>query len=162
MNFLFTLILYAVVAVLMALSFLRDRGKTRLALKRAWNMFLNILPQFMLVVSFAAFFLVLVPTQTIEELLGTDSGIYGLVLAACAGAAALVPVMAVFPVVSQLLAHGAGVAQMAVFISTLTTVGLVTLPLESRYLGRKTALLRNLLFFLFAFLTAAVAGRVLP
>jgi hypothetical protein len=51
--------------------------------------------------------------------------------------------------------------QIAVFISTLTTVGLVTLPLEIRYLGKKTAVLRNLLALLFSFAAAAVTGVVL-
>ena len=51
--------------------------------------------------------------------------------------------------------------QIAVFISTLTTVGIVTLPLEIRYLGEKVALLRNILAFLFSFAVAAVTGLVL-
>jgi hypothetical protein len=51
-----------------------------------------------------------------------------------------------------LLDHGAGVAQMAVFISTLMMVGVVTLPLEIRYFGVKAAVWRNLLAYCYAFL----------
>ena len=88
--------------------------------------------------------------------MGTESGIRGMLLAAVTGAAALVPVLAVFPVVSELLKNGAGTAQMAVFISTLTTVGIVTIPLEVKYMGAKAAVLRNLLFFLLAFATSSL------
>ena len=45
---------------------------------------------------------------------------------------------------------------MAVFISTLTTVGIVTIPLEVKYMGPKAAVLRNLLFFLLAFATSSL------
>lgn len=45
---------------------------------------------------------------------------------------------------------------MGVFISTLTTVGIVTIPLEVKYMGAKAAVLRNLLFFLLAFATSSL------
>ena len=98
----------------------------------------------------------ILPPKTVQTLMGTESGIRGMLLAAVTGAAALVPVLAVFPVVSELLKNGAGTAQMAVFISTLTTVGIVTIPLEVKYMGAKAAVLRNLLFFLLAFATSSL------
>ena len=63
--------------------------------------------------------------------------------------------------VSELLKNGAGTAQMAIFISTLTTVGFITIPLEIKYLGVKTAVLRNILFFLAAFVTSYLLGVML-
>ena len=98
----------------------------------------------------------ILPSKTVQTLMGTESGIRGMLLAAVTGAAALVPVLAVFPVVSELLKNGAGTAQMGVFISTLTTVGIVTIPLEVKYMGAKAAVLRNLLFFLLAFATSSL------
>jgi len=50
---------------------------------------------------------------------------------------------------------------MAVFISTLTTVGIATLPLEIRYLGVKASILRNLFFFVSAFITSWALGVIL-
>ena len=40
-------------------------------------------------------------------------------------------------------------------------VGLVPLPMEAKYLGKKAAVLRNVLAFLFAFATAFIIGAVL-
>ena len=47
---------------------------------------------------------------------------------------------------------------MAVFVSALTTVGIITILVEVKYLGRKTAILRNVLAFLFSFTIAYLMG----
>ncbi len=161
MNTGFTLFFYGLSAILLSLSFRKDREKTNRAVKKAVFMMLGVLPYFLtiLLVTGTAFFIL--PSKTVQTLMGTESGIRGMLLAAVTGAAALVPVLAVFPVVSELLKNGAGTAQMAVFISTLTTVGIVTIPLEVKYMGAKAAVLRNLLFFLLAFATSSLLEMLL-
>lgn len=154
MNTVFICALYATALLFLLASLLRDRRKTRLALKKAVHMFAGVLPQFISVLLFSGLLLALLPPQAIGRLLGREAGLGGMLFSALVGAVALVPVMVVFPLVGQLLEDGAGIAQMAVFISTLTTVGIVTLPMEIRYWGKKAALLRNLLAFLAAFLIA--------
>jgi uncharacterized membrane protein YraQ (UPF0718 family) len=52
----------------------------------------------------------------------------------------------------MLLENGAGMAQMAVFISTLMMVGVVTFPLESRYFRFRATLWRNILAYFYAFI----------
>ena len=148
MNTGFTLFFYGLSAILLSLSFRKDREKTNRAVRKALFMMLGVLPYFLIIF--------ILPPKTVQTLMGTESGIRGMLLAAVTGAAALVPVLAVFPVVSELLKNGAGTAQMAVFISTLTTVGIVTIPLEVKYMGVKAAVLRNLLFFLLAFATSSL------
>lgn len=157
----FTVMLYGAAAVSLSVSIWKDRKKTRQAMQKALRMFLGILPHFLLILLLTGILLTTVTPQFIESMIGSESGIQGMLLAALTGAVALVPVLAVFPIVSELLENGAGISQMAVFISTLTTVGIVTLPLEMKYLGRKAALLRNALFFLFAFVTSLGLGAVL-
>ena len=44
------------------------------------------------------------------------------------------------------------------FISTLMMVGVVTLPVEIKYFGKKLAIYRNLLAFLFSFIVAYIIG----
>ncbi|HCA30303.1 MAG TPA: permease, partial [Ruminococcaceae bacterium] len=46
MNAAFTYSLYIVAAVLLGISFVNDKKKTALSLKRAWKMFINMLPQY--------------------------------------------------------------------------------------------------------------------
>jgi hypothetical protein len=59
-----------------------------------------------------------------------------------------------------LLNSGAGYMQIAVFVSTLMMVGVVTLPVEIKYFGKKVTFLRNLIAFLFSFFVAYIIGRV--
>lgn len=161
MDAIFTYILYGLAVCLLGLSSLRDKRKTGMALRRAGRMFLNVLPQFIAILFLAGLVLAILEPAAIERIIGTESGVWGMLLAAGVGSIILVPALIAFPIVSELLANGAGVAQMAVFISTLTTVGIVTLPLETRYFGKKVALFRNALAFLFSFALAFVVGVVL-
>ena len=47
------------------------------------------------------------------------------------------------------------------YLSTLTMVGLLTIPIETKYLGKKIAVLRNVLAFVFSFITAYLMGVLL-
>lgn len=161
MDNLFTYSLYGVTAVLLAISYVKDRNKTMLSLKRAWKMFLNVLPQFISILFLAGLLLAAVSPETVQCIIGAQSGFRGMLTAALLGAVTLVPVLVAFPVAARLLQNGAGVTQTAVFISTLTMVGFVTLPMEIKYLGKKAAVLRNALAFLFSFAAAFLIGVLL-
>ncbi|RAL68816.1 hypothetical protein C1G86_1545 [Dehalococcoides mccartyi] len=50
---------------------------------------------------------------------------------------------------------------MATFMTTLMMVGVVTLPLEIRYFGKRVAITRNLLNFVAAIIIGLVVGVVL-
>ena len=160
MDSVFTYSLYGVATALLGMSFLKDKKKTALSLKRAWTMFINVLPQFMAILLLVGLLLALVTPQTIQRVIGAESGFLGMLIISLFGAVALVPVLIAFPVAAELLNNGAGIAQIAVFISTLTMVGFVTLPMEMKYLGKKVAVLRNVLSYLFAFITAFIIGAI--
>lgn len=161
MDAFFTCSLYSVTAVLLGVSFLKDKRKTVLSLKKAWQMFTHVLPQFISILFLVGLLLAVVTPETIQRVIGVESGFAGMLTAGLLGAVALVPVLAAFPVAAELLQNGAGITQITVFISTLTMVGFVTLPMEIKYLGKKAAVLRNVLAFLFAFATAFIMGVVL-
>ena len=124
-------------------------------------MFVNVLPQFIAILLLVGFLLAVVTPETIQKVIGAESGFVGMLITSLLGAIALVPALIAFPVAAELLNNGAGVTQIAVFISTLTMVGFVTLPMEIKYLGKKVAVLRNTLAYLFAFVTAFLIGVVL-
>jgi len=157
----FTYSLYGVAAILLGISFVKDKKKTALSLKRAWKMFVNVLPQFVAILLLIGLLLAVVTPETIQRVIGTESGFVGMVITSLLGAIALIPALIAFPVAAELLNNGAGITQIAVFISTLTMVGFVTLPMETKYLGKKVAVLRNVLAYLFAFATAFVIGAIL-
>jgi len=156
-----TIVLYAVTAALLVLSAVKDRKKTLQALKKAWKSFENILPQFLTILVFIGLMLAVLTPEQISVVLGARSGWLGMVLASLLGSVTLIPGFIAFPLASALLKNGAGFMQIAVFVSTLMMVGIVTLPLEIRTFGRKAALTRNLLAYVFSFGVALVIGVVL-
>ena len=154
----FTYALYGAAVLLLGISFMKDKGKTALSLKRAWKMFVTVLPQFVGILLLVGLLLALIKPETMQYIIGTESGLAGMVIASLLGVVLLIPALIAFPIGAKLLENGAGVAQIVVFISTLTTVGLITLPLEAKYLGKKLAVIRNLLSYLRAFLVAYIMG----
>lgn len=105
-----------------------------------------MLPQFIYILLLMGLLLAIFDADTIRSYIGAESGLTGMVISALTGSISLIPALIAFPVASELLNNGAGIMQIAVFISTLTTVGFVTVPIEIKYLGKKIALLRNILF----------------
>ena len=157
----FTKILYGAAAFGVFVSFMKDRSKTKLALKKAWKSFENILPSVLTVLLLIGFVLTLLDEQAISKLLGADSGILGMAIAAVIGCVTLIPGFVAFPLAASLVAAGAGYAQIAVFISTLMMVGVATLPLEIQYFGKRVAAKRNILSLIFAIITSCIVGVIM-
>lgn len=157
----YTIILYLLAFVFLIFSFIKDKNKTKKALKKAWKAFENILPQFLSILIIIGIMLVTLTPEMISKLIGYQSSWRGMLLAAIVGSITLIPGFVAFPLASALLKSGAGYMQIAVFISTLMMVGIVTIPLEIKYFGRKLTILRNTMAFIFSFVVAGVMGVVL-
>ena len=155
-----TYILYGIATLLLALSFFKDKKKTKKSLKKAWKSFENILPQFLVVLLLVGVLLAVLNTDVISKIIGSGSGWLGVVLAATVGAITLIPGFVAFPMASMLLQGGAGYMQIGAFVSTLMMVGVVTLPVEIKYFGKRVAILRNCIAFIFSFVIAYIIGLV--
>jgi len=62
---------------------------------------------------------------------------------------------------ASLLDKGAQVSSVAVFLTTLTMIGIIILPLEIKVMGKKFALLRNGISFIIAVVIAFLMGVIL-
>ncbi len=82
-------------------------------------------------------------------------------LAAVLGSIVLIPGFVAFPLAASLLAAGAGYGQIAMLLTTLMMVGIVTLPLEAQYFGKRLAVERNALAFAYAVLSSCILGGIL-
>ncbi|MBK5263157.1 MAG: permease [Peptostreptococcaceae bacterium] len=131
-----------------------------MALKKAWKAFENILPEFLVVILMVGFLLAIVNPDVISKLIGSNSGWLGVMLAAIVGAVTLIPGFVAFPMAALLLQGGAGYMQIGAFVSTLMMVGIITMPVEIKYFGKKLTILRNVLAFIFSFLVAYVISLV--
>lgn len=153
-------IFYGLAIVLLILSFIKDKKKTKMALKKAWKAFENILPEFLVVILLVGFLLAILNPETISKIIGSESGWFGVILAGIIGSITLIPGFVAFPTAAILLENGAGYMQIAAFVSTLMMVGIITIPVEVKYFGKKISILRNVLAFFFSFLVATIIGMV--
>ena len=154
------IILYLSAIVLTMVSFFKDKDKTKMALKKSIKSFENILPTLLCVMITIGILLSLIDNETIVKFLGASSGIKGVIIAALLGSITMMAGFIAFPLGATLLQSGAGVAQVAALISTIMMVGILTIPMEEKYWGRKATLLRNGLGFIFSIIAALIIGVV--
>ena len=147
--------------VLTLLSLLLDRKKTVMGLKKGWKMFQNIAIPFLNILILVSLALYVVPPSLIVKYLGPGSGWGGQMIAAIVGSITLIPGFISYPIASVLIKEGASYAIVATFMTTLMMVGVVTLPLEIAYFGRKVAILRNVLNFITAIVIGTFVGFIL-
>ena len=134
------------------LSLLFDHRKTMKGIKKGLTMFLNLLPLLLLMLALISVVLFLIPNETLIRYMGKGSGIEGWTIAALLGSVALIPGFIAYPLCGILIKSGVAYTTIAVFITTLTMVGIVTLPLEAKFFGWKTSIIRNTLSFIAALL----------
>ena len=130
-------------------SLVKNRGKTVQALRAALrSVLIGLLLGF-------------VPTETIGRIVGEGSGVTGVLSAGLLGSILHIPSLVSFPLGGSLMEAGASTTVVAVFITTLTMVGFVTLPMEIRILGKRFTLLRNGLSVIAALTIGLLVGVVL-
>ncbi len=154
------LFIYIITIVLLIISFFKDYKKSLKALKKSWKALENILPQFITVIIIVAISMAVLNPEEISKFIGKTSGWLGVLSAAIIGSVTLIPGFIAFPVAAELLRNGAGIMQIAAFVSTLMMVGIVTLPLEISYFGKRFALMRNISAFAFSILVAVFVSWV--
>ena len=147
------------IALLLSLVF--DKDKTITGVKKGIKMFIALLPSVLNVLILVSVVLYLVPKETLSNLLGKNSGVIGFVIAALLGSVSLIPMFITYPLAAILLKSGVSYRILAVFITTLLMVGVLTLPLESKYFGLKVAILRNILSFIGAVIIGLIIGLFL-
>jgi uncharacterized membrane protein YraQ (UPF0718 family) len=114
-----TITFYVLALFGLVLSFIKSREKTKLALKKAWKSFENILPQLLAILIIIGVILALLTPEQISKMLGNESGWVGVMIAAVIGSITLIPAFVAFPLAAALLNNGAGYMQIAAFASTL-------------------------------------------
>jgi uncharacterized membrane protein YraQ (UPF0718 family) len=143
------------------LTFWRSPEKARQGLKIARFSLLRVMPLLAAVFLLIGLFEVYLPSVLIERWLGAASGLTALLCGGAAGAVAIGPPLAAFPLAGSLLHAGAWPPAVAAFIVSWISVGVVTLPFEASVFGARFALLRNGLGFIVALLIGFLVGSLL-
>lgn len=156
-----SLILYCLSILLLIISFIKDKNKTKSAIISAVKSFENILPQFLFIIVTIGIILAFINPNTISKIIGSNSGFIGVILSAILGSITMMPTFAAFSLGNTLLLNGAGYSQVGTLVSTLVLVGMMTYTLESQYIGKRAAFLRNFIGFLFSILAGILLGRIM-
>ena len=156
-----SIILYSLSLILLIISFLKDKSKTKKAITLGLRSLENIMPQFLCIIITVGILLSFFTTDTISKILGNNSGFFGIILADIIGSITMMPTFVAFSLGHTLLLNGAGYAQVGTLISSLTLVGIMTFTLESKYIGKRAAFLRNLIAFLFSIFVGIILERIM-
>jgi len=148
-------------AVLSLISLIADSKKTFRGIKKGIMMFLKILPTLLSVIILVSVVLYFVSDKFIVEHLGSDAGFAAYISAALIGSVSIIPGFIAFPLAGILVKGGVSLSVIAVFITTLKMVGVLTIPIEAKFFGLKTALIRNGLSFLGAITVGAIMAITL-
>jgi uncharacterized membrane protein YraQ (UPF0718 family) len=148
-------------AVITIISFVFDKKKTVTGIKKGLIQFVRILPTLLSVIMIISVVLYFVSDKFIMEYLGNDAGLYAYISAALIGSVSLLPGFIAYPLSGILVKTGVSLSVIAVFITTLHMVGMLTIPIESKYFGIKVTLLRNALSFIGALIVGITMAMIL-
>jgi uncharacterized membrane protein YraQ (UPF0718 family) len=155
-----TIIINGLVLVLLGFSFFKDKSKTVKSLKIAGKSLLKLAPTILSVILLIGIIHGLF-SDKIALLFGNENSVNGFILIAVMGSIMHIPSLLAFPLASSFLAEGASISLVVAFITTLTMIGIVTIPLEIKTLGKKFAIYRNVFSFVIAIIIAVLMGVIL-
>lgn len=155
------LVLYTIVIISLSVSYWKDGRKTASALRKAWKMFRNVLPDLLAIMLFVGLVLSILTPSVISSVIGERSGALGILLSTVIGSIAIVPSFIVFPLGHTLVENGAALPQVAVLMSTLMAVGVASLPLERKTFGSSFAYARNASALIMSLLFALIVWLVM-
>ena len=147
--------------IFLGISIAKDKTKTKRALKMALGMGKGMALSILSIILAIGLILTLIPPAKIADFLSGQSVFLATVGGALLGTATLVPAFIAFPLVGTLVKAGVSVIPTVAFLTTLTMVGVVTLPLEKKAFGMKFTAVRNGFSFLFAVAIALVMGVII-
>lgn len=157
----FTLAFWIISIVLFIIALKKSKTKTFEAMKKSKAMMGNMIGEIIAIILLIGIVLTFIPPESIKSVLGSENTTLSTLIAALAGSVTLIPAFVAFPLVGSFVDVGASIVPAVAFLTTLTMVGVVTYPLESREFGNRFALTRNILSFISALMIAAVMGVIL-
>lgn len=157
----FTKVLWLITGIWFIISMIKDKKRTLDAMKMSKKMMGNMLGQIIAILFLIGLILTFIPPHVIKEYLGGSNIFLATVVSALIGSITLIPAFVAFPLVGSIVDMGASIVPAVAFLTTLTMVGFVTFNLEKQEFGKKFALARNGLSFIFAIAISMIMGVIL-
>ena len=156
-----TIILYVLAVVLSIISFSKNKEKTLNIFRNMFKSVGDFLPQLLMAVLIVYPLLSFTNSDAVESIMQKLTGFWGMLIAGIVGSLAYLPAVFAFPMSEQMLSFGVGYMQITMFISTLSIVNITSMPMELKYFGVKTAVVRNALGFVQSILISFIMTFIL-
>lgn len=153
-----TLSLWGISLPLMLFTKLRKKNQFNASIVKAKSMMGGMLLDIIAILFLIGLGLALITPNQIAEVLSNSGLLLGTLIAAIAGTITLIPAFVAFPLVGTLIDGGTHIVPAVAFLTTLTMVGIKTIPLEAKEFGLKFSLYRSLLSFAAALVIALLMG----
>lgn len=157
----FTIVFWIIAIVLLTISIIKDKEKTKKAFKKSKNSLKFMMPSILGIILIIGVIISLIPNNLIEQNFGGENVFISTIISAFFGSITLIPAFVAFPLVGSFIGMGASIVPAAAFLTTLTMVGIVTFPIEKEKFGLKFTITRNILSFIFAIIIALLMGVIL-
>ena len=154
------IILWILTTILLLISFIKDKKKTALALKKAGKKMLKMSILFFFIMALFSLALAFLPPELLSNYIGQKSGLKGIFIALGFGSISVMPGFVAFPLGATLRTQGIPYYIIGAFTISLMTIGFVTFPLEKKFLGVKVALVRNFLSLVVTIIAAIIIKMV--
>ncbi|ADQ15192.1 permease [Halanaerobium hydrogeniformans] len=152
------LVINLIALILLGVSFKHSKNKSKKALEIALSKGLELAPALISLVAVIGIVFAFIPPEMIRNYLGADFNLIQVAAAALFGSLMMIPSLIALPLAGSLIDAGASYTPVAAFITTLTMVGFVTIPVEINELGKKITFYRNFFAFIFAVIIAFLIG----
>ncbi len=152
-----TIIMAALAATLLAVGYSRGKGEHLLGMEKSLGLLIGILPLLLCAFIVAGMVEVLIPKETLAELVGRESGFKGILIGSLAGGLAPGGPFVSLPIALGFLKAGAGVGPFVAFLTGWSLIAVSRLPMEVGILGWKPALVRLACTFFFAPIAGLIA-----
>jgi uncharacterized membrane protein YraQ (UPF0718 family) len=155
-----TIVLYVIAGVLLIVSLIFDKKKTKKALKVALNIFKKMVPLLLITISLVSVTLFLLPDHVIAKYLGENDLLTSSILASLIGSISIIPGFVTFPLCGLLLKKSVSYMVLAAFSTSLMMVGIITFPMEKKFFGTKLTITRNIAGYLIAVIVSIAIGII--
>ncbi len=137
-----TLIMGVMAIILLTIGYYQGEGQHIVGIKTALNMVAEILPLLIFAFIIAGMVQVLLPKEMIAKLVGTESGLKGILIGSVAGGLAPGGPFVSLPIAAGLVRSGASIGTMVAFLTGWSIWAVSRLPMEFGILGWRLTLIR--------------------
>jgi len=127
---------------------------------KTWKAFRFVIPIILSVLLIVAFIQTLVPPESYKKIFSGNIFLDPLIAAALGSISLGNPIVS-YVIGDGLLQNGVSLIAVTAFIVSWVTVGIIQLPAETFFLGKRFALVRNLTSFIGAILIGILVGYIL-